>query len=67
MEKSKEGKKKNIRMQLSARIVTVENSAYVKDSEARQAQLQVGLDVERQQLGGKIAGCVPDFQLRNWN
>ena len=55
MEKSKEGKKKNIRMQLPARIVTVENSAYVKDSEARQAQLQVGLDVERQQLGGKIA------------
>ena len=41
MEKSKEGKKKNIRMQLPARIVTVENSACMKESEARQGQLQV--------------------------
>lgn len=53
MEKSKERKKRNIRMQIPARIVTVENSAFVKDSEARQGQLQVWLDVKRQQLAGE--------------
>ena len=53
MEKSKEGKKRNIRMQIPARIVTVENSVFVKGSEASQGQLQVLLDVKRQHLGGK--------------
>lgn len=38
--KSKEGKKRNIQMQLPARIVTVEIHG-MKDSEAREGQLQV--------------------------